>query len=38
MKPLPSALAYIQYYGNYHGSYEPPFCEVAARNLFDTVR
>ena len=34
----PSSLAYIQYYGNYHGSYEPPFCEIAARNLFDTVR
>ena len=34
----PSTPAYLQYYGNYHGSYEPPFCEVAARNLFDTVR
>ncbi|CAN5696325.1 hypothetical protein BH11PSE7_BH11PSE7_16450 [soil metagenome] len=26
------------YYGNYHGTYEPPFCHVEARKLFDTVK
>jgi hypothetical protein len=26
------------YYGNYHGTYEPPFCHAQARALFDTVR
>ena len=26
------------YYGNYHGSYEPPFCHAQARALFDTVK
>ncbi len=34
----PSSFAWLQYYGNYHGSYQPPFCENAARALFDTVR
>jgi hypothetical protein len=34
----PSSFAYLQYYGNYHAGYEPPFCERAARDLFDTVR
>ena len=26
------------YFGNYHGSYEPPFCAAAARQLFDLVK
>ena len=26
------------YYGNYHGTYEPPFCHVQARALFDTLK
>ena len=26
------------YYGSYHGTYEPPFCHVEARKVFDTVR
>ena len=26
------------YYASYHGSYEPPFCAVAARALFDTLK
>ena len=26
------------YYGNYHGTYEPPFCHAQAKALFDTVK
>ena len=26
------------YYGNYHGTYEPPFCHAQARALFDMVK
>lgn len=26
------------YYGNYHGTYEPPFCAAQARAFFDTVK
>lgn len=26
------------YFGNYHGTYEPPFCAAQARALFDTVK
>ncbi len=26
------------YYGNYHGTYEPPFCHVQARLLFNSVK
>ena len=26
------------YYGSYHGTYEPPFCHVEARKVFDTVK
>ena len=26
------------YFGNYHGTYEPPFCAAAAHQLFDTVK
>lgn len=25
------------FYGNYHGTYEPPYCHAAARRLFDAV-
>jgi hypothetical protein len=24
--------------GNYHGTYEPPFCHAQARGLFDKVK
>ena len=34
----PTSAAYATYYGNYHGTYEPPFCHAAAKALFDTVR
>ena len=34
----PTSAAYATYYGNYHGSYEPPFCLAAARGLFNQVR
>lgn len=34
----PSSAAFATYYGNYHGTYEPPFCHVAARALFDTLK
>lgn len=34
----PTSPEYADYYGKYHGVYEPPFCLAAARSLFDTVR
>lgn len=34
----PTSAAFATYYGNYHGTYEPPFCHLQARALFDTVR
>jgi pimeloyl-ACP methyl ester carboxylesterase len=34
----PSSPAYATYYGNYHGTYEPPFCLLAARTLFNTLK
>lgn len=34
----PTSAAYATYYGNYHGSYEPPFCTFNARAFFNTVR
>lgn len=34
----PASAAFATYYGNYHGTYEPPFCHAQARALFDTVR
>lgn len=33
----PSTPEFATYYGNYHGTYEPPFCLKAARDLFDAV-
>jgi pimeloyl-ACP methyl ester carboxylesterase len=34
----PTSAAYATYYGNYHGTYEPPFCAAQARAFFDTVK
>lgn len=34
----PASAAFANYYGSYHGSYEPPFCHVQARALFDTLK
>lgn len=34
----PASAEFATYYGNYHGSYEPPFCHLQARALFNTVR
>lgn len=33
----PTTPQYAAYYGSYHGTYEPPFCLRAARDLFDAV-
>ena len=29
--------AYANYFGSYHGAYEPPFCHAKAKGLFDLV-
>jgi pimeloyl-ACP methyl ester carboxylesterase len=34
----PSSAAFATYYGNYHGTYEPPFCHAQARAVFDAVK
>lgn len=34
----PTSPAFATYYGNYHGTYEPPFCHVQARAVFDAVK
>lgn len=34
----PTSAAFATYYGSYHGAYEPPFCHVAARAVFDAVK
>ena len=34
----PTTAAFATYYGSYHGSYEPPFCHVAARAVFEQVK
>jgi pimeloyl-ACP methyl ester carboxylesterase len=34
----PASAAFATYYGNYHGTYEPPFCHAQARAVFDTVK
>ena len=34
----PTSAAFATYYGNYHGSYEPPFCHVQARASFESVK
>lgn len=33
----PTQAAFATYYGAYHGTYEPPFCNAQARALFATV-
>ena len=34
----PTSAAFATYYGNYHGTYEPPFCLAQAKGWFDTVK
>jgi pimeloyl-ACP methyl ester carboxylesterase len=34
----PTSAEFATYYGNYHGTYEPPFCHAQAKALFDTQR
>jgi len=34
----PASAAFATYYGNYHGTYEPPFCHAQARAMFDSVQ
>lgn len=34
----PTSAAFATYYGNYHGTYEPPFCAAQAKAFFDTVK
>lgn len=34
----PTSAAYATYFGNYHGTYEPPFCAARAKAFFDTVK
>ncbi len=34
----PTSAAFATYYGNYHGTYEPPFCYAQAKALFDAVK
>ena len=34
----PASPAFATYYGSYHGSYEPSFCHVEAKKVFDTVK
>jgi pimeloyl-ACP methyl ester carboxylesterase len=34
----PTSAEFATYYGSYHGTYEPPFCHVQARWLFDMVK
>ncbi|MBC5763581.1 lipase family protein [Ramlibacter albus] len=34
----PTSAAFATYYGSYHGTYEPPFCYLQARGLFDSAK
>jgi pimeloyl-ACP methyl ester carboxylesterase len=34
----PNSVEFATYYGNYHGTYEPPFCHAQARAVFDAVK
>ncbi len=34
----PTSAAFATYYGNYHGTYEPPLCHAQAKAFFDTVK
>jgi hypothetical protein len=33
----PTTPAFATYFGNYHGTYEPPFCHAQAKVVFDSV-
>ncbi|MDH4478839.1 MAG: lipase family protein [Rhodoferax sp.] len=33
----PTSQAFADYYGSYHGTYEPPFCHAQAKVLFDSA-
>ena len=33
-----TSAAFATYYGNYHGTYEPPLCHAQARGVFDAVK
>jgi len=33
----PTSQAFSDYYGSYHGTYEPPFCHANAKALFDVA-
>ena len=35
--PGPTNPAFATYYGNYHGTYEPPFCNGQAKGMLDAV-
>jgi pimeloyl-ACP methyl ester carboxylesterase len=34
----PASAAFATYYGNYHGTYEPPFCHLQARTVFNQLK
>lgn len=34
----PTSAAFAAYFGSYHGTFEPRFCQARARALFDTLR
>ncbi|MEO7391814.1 MAG: lipase family protein [Ramlibacter sp.] len=34
----PTSAAFATYYGSYHGTYEPPFCHLQARTLFNSFK
>jgi pimeloyl-ACP methyl ester carboxylesterase len=34
----PTTAAFVSYYSNYHGTYEPPFCHAQARAVFDQLK
>jgi hypothetical protein len=34
----PTTVAFATYFGSYHGTFEPPFCHVQARLVFDSVK
>jgi pimeloyl-ACP methyl ester carboxylesterase len=34
----PTSVEFATYYGNYHGTYEPPLCHAQARGVFETVK
>ncbi len=34
----PTSAAFANYYANYHGTYEPPFCHALAKAMFDLLK